>query len=65
VAALAREILRADRRDLAGVYKKASGKPTVSYDHAVEKALCFGWIDGMVKEAGPRMLRATFYAQEA
>jgi uncharacterized protein YdeI (YjbR/CyaY-like superfamily) len=30
-------------------YKKDSGKPTVSYDHAVEEALCFGWIDGMVK----------------
>jgi uncharacterized protein YdeI (YjbR/CyaY-like superfamily) len=30
-------------------YKKASGKPTVSYDHAVEEALCFGWIDGMIK----------------
>jgi uncharacterized protein YdeI (YjbR/CyaY-like superfamily) len=31
-------------------YKKSSGKPTVSYDHAVEEALCFGWIDGMVKK---------------
>jgi len=31
-------------------YKKASGKPTVSYDHAVEEALCFGWIDGMKKK---------------
>jgi len=30
-------------------YKKTSGKPTVEYDHAVEEALCFGWIDGMVK----------------
>jgi uncharacterized protein YdeI (YjbR/CyaY-like superfamily) len=31
-------------------YKKASGKPGVSYDHAVEEALCFGWIDGMKKK---------------
>jgi len=31
-------------------YKKASGKQTVSYDHAVEEALCFGWVDGMVKK---------------
>ncbi len=31
-------------------YKKASGKQTVSYDHAVEEALCFGWIDGMKKK---------------
>jgi uncharacterized protein YdeI (YjbR/CyaY-like superfamily) len=26
-------------------YKKATGKPTVTYDEAVEEALCFGWID--------------------
>jgi uncharacterized protein YdeI (YjbR/CyaY-like superfamily) len=28
--------------------KKASGLPTVSYNDAVEEALCFGWIDGLV-----------------
>ena len=26
-------------------YKKSSDKPRVSYDEAVEEALCFGWID--------------------
>jgi uncharacterized protein YdeI (YjbR/CyaY-like superfamily) len=26
-------------------YKKTSGKPTVSYEEAVEEALSFGWID--------------------
>lgn len=26
-------------------YKPASGKPRVSYDDAVDEALCFGWID--------------------
>lgn len=26
-------------------YKKASGKPRLEYDDAVEEALCFGWID--------------------
>jgi uncharacterized protein YdeI (YjbR/CyaY-like superfamily) len=26
-------------------YKKSSGKPHLSYDEAVEEALCFGWID--------------------
>jgi uncharacterized protein YdeI (YjbR/CyaY-like superfamily) len=30
-------------------YKKKSGKPTVSYDEAVEEALCFGWIDSKAK----------------
>lgn len=26
-------------------YKRETGKPRVSYDEAVEEALCFGWID--------------------
>jgi len=26
-------------------YKKVSGKPRVSYEDAVEEALCFGWIN--------------------
>ena len=26
-------------------YKKSAGKPRVTYDDAVEEALCFGWID--------------------
>jgi uncharacterized protein YdeI (YjbR/CyaY-like superfamily) len=28
-------------------YRKASGKPSIAYDEAVEEALCFGWIDGI------------------
>ncbi len=32
-------------------YKKTSAtKPGVSYGHAVEEALCFGWIDGMKRK---------------
>lgn len=30
-------------------FKKHTGKPTVSYNDAVEEALCFGWIDSIVK----------------
>jgi uncharacterized protein YdeI (YjbR/CyaY-like superfamily) len=30
-------------------YKKDSGRPRIPYDHAVEEALCFGWIDSIVK----------------
>ena len=30
-------------------YKKATGKPQVMYEEAVEEALCFGWVDGLVK----------------
>jgi len=31
-------------------YKKASGKTGISYDDAVNEALCFGWIDSTVKK---------------
>ena len=30
-------------------YKKHTGRPTIAYDDAVEEALCFGWIDSIVK----------------
>ena len=31
-------------------YKKATGKPAISYDDMVEESLCFGWIDGITKK---------------
>jgi uncharacterized protein YdeI (YjbR/CyaY-like superfamily) len=34
-------------------YKKASGKPSLSYDEAVEEAICFGWIDSQIKSIDP------------
>lgn len=30
-------------------FKKATGKPRILYNDAVEEALCFGWIDSTVK----------------
>lgn len=30
-------------------YKKHTKKPTVLYNEAVEEALCFGWIDSIIK----------------
>jgi uncharacterized protein YdeI (YjbR/CyaY-like superfamily) len=30
-------------------YKKDSGKPRIPYNDAVEEALCYGWIDSLVK----------------
>jgi uncharacterized protein YdeI (YjbR/CyaY-like superfamily) len=32
-----------------GFYKKATGKPSVTWQEAVDEALCFGWIDGIRK----------------
>ena len=31
-------------------YKKSTGKPTISYGESLEEALCFGWIDSLVKK---------------
>ena len=30
-------------------YRKETGKPRIAYNDAVEEALCFGWIDSIVK----------------
>lgn len=30
-------------------FNKKSGKPRIPYHHAVEEALCFGWIDSIIK----------------
>lgn len=31
-------------------YKKESGKPTMTYEEAIEEALCHGWIDSIIKK---------------
>lgn len=39
--------------DAAGIWlvyaKKGTGEPTVSYEESVLEALCFGWVDGLVR----------------
>ena len=36
------------------IAKRASGIESVSYDEAVEVALCYGWIDGQANSAGEK-----------
>ena len=31
-------------------YKKQTSRPTIPYEDAVEEALCFGWIDSIIKK---------------
>ena len=31
-------------------YKKGTGKPSMEYEASVEEALCFGWIDSIIKK---------------
>lgn len=33
-----------------GFYKKSAGKPGMTYKESVDEALCFGWIDGVVRK---------------
>lgn len=33
-----------------GYYNKASGKPSLTWSESVNEALCFGWIDGIIKK---------------
>ncbi len=35
-----------------GFYKLSSGKPSITYEEAVDEALCFGWIDGVRHSLG-------------
>jgi uncharacterized protein YdeI (YjbR/CyaY-like superfamily) len=32
-----------------GYWKKATGKPSLTWSQAVDQALCFGWIDGVLR----------------
>jgi len=37
---------------LVGLYKKDSGKASITWPESVDEALCFGWIDGVRRSAG-------------
>lgn len=41
-------------------YKKASGKPRVTYDEAVEEALCYGWIDSLPRKLDDERSKLVF-----
>jgi uncharacterized protein YdeI (YjbR/CyaY-like superfamily) len=43
---------------LIGFHRKASGKKSITYNEALDEALCFGWIDGV-----RRKLNETSYVQ--
>lgn len=43
-----------------GYWKKATGKPSLTWSQAVDQALCFGWIDGRLKSLGPESHKQRF-----
>jgi uncharacterized protein YdeI (YjbR/CyaY-like superfamily) len=46
-------------------YKKGSGKARIPYDHAVEEALCYGWIDSTVKPIDEKCYAQRFSPRRA
>lgn len=42
------------------IYKKTSGEPSISYEEAVEEALCFGWTDNLMKSLKSSMFIQRF-----
>jgi uncharacterized protein YdeI (YjbR/CyaY-like superfamily) len=59
-----REWLAANHRSSSGVWlvtwKSRTGQPTVVYEDAVEEALCFGWIDGVMNRLDDERLMQWF-----
>jgi uncharacterized protein YdeI (YjbR/CyaY-like superfamily) len=41
-------------------FKKGSGQPSVTYDEAVEEALCFGWIDSLMNPIDEQRFKQVF-----
>jgi uncharacterized protein YdeI (YjbR/CyaY-like superfamily) len=56
--------LEANHRASGGVWlitwKRRAGEPTVGYEEAVEEALCFGWIDGVIRRVDDDRLMEWF-----
>src|ERR1035438_7518925 len=49
MAKLARQTPRLGIGGVAVLHKRQTGQPSIAYDDAVNEALCFGWIDSLVK----------------
>src|SRR4051812_22966411 len=43
-----------------GYWKKHTGKPSLTWSQAVDQALCFGWIDGVLKSIDEQSHRQRF-----
>jgi uncharacterized protein YdeI (YjbR/CyaY-like superfamily) len=50
------------RRDelWVGFYKRASGRPSITWPESVDEALCFGWIDGIRRSLDERRYAIRF-----
>ena len=46
-----------------GFYKKATGRPSITYPQALDEALCYGWIDGVRKSVDAESYTTRFTAR--
>jgi uncharacterized protein YdeI (YjbR/CyaY-like superfamily) len=46
-------------------YKRHTGKPSLNYDDAVEEALCFGWIDSIIRKLDDEKFARKFTPRKA
>ncbi len=46
-------------------YKKHTGKPSIPYDDSVEEALCFGWVDSIIKRIDDEKFARKFTPRKA
>ena len=46
-------------------YKKHTGKPSLPYDDAVEEAICFGWINSIIKRVDDQKYAQKFTPRKA
>jgi uncharacterized protein YdeI (YjbR/CyaY-like superfamily) len=51
-----------DRTDVlwVGFWKKATGKPSITWEESVSEALCWGWIDGLRRSIDDEAYRIRF-----
>ena len=48
-----------------GFYKKATGRPSLTWPESVDEALCFGWIDGLRKRVDEESYKIRFTPRKA
>jgi len=64
-----RKWLEAHHASSAGIWlvfaKKHTGLPTLSYEDAVQEALCYGWIDSLIKSIDHRFHMQMFTPRKA
>lgn len=41
-------------------YKKGSGQPTMNYEESVEEAVCFGWVDSLIRKIDEKRFARKF-----